>query len=142
METEPKASSSCQQGSRVQSPEMESGGLAMLNDTLVLITWRLGGIQATLARMQEAQEGLLETLTLMCEQMAGEESESEAETAKVAEVAEKMVKLDVEMAEHQKEKEKEKRKTEKRMGKKKAKKPEMKEDAEETEEETGPMEKK
>ena len=144
-EAEPEAGPSRQQGSGVQSPETESGGLAALNGTLILIARKLGGIQAMLARMQKTQEGLLETLTLMCEQMAGEELESEAETAEIAEVVEEMAELDAEMVEldaemvgHQKEKEKEK----KRMEKKKAKKPETEEDAEESEEETGLAEKK
>ena len=142
-EAELEVGPSRQQGSGVQGPEMESGGLAALNGILVLIARKLGGIQATLTGMQKTQEGLLETLTLMCERMAGEESELEAEMVEIVEVAEEMAELDAEMAEHQKEKEKEKkRKTEKRTEKKKAKKPETEEDVEEIEEKTGPVEKK
>lgn len=140
VDPEPEAGPSRQQESGVRGPETENGGLAALNGTLVLIARKLGGIQATLTGMLEAQEGLLDTLTLMCERMGGEESESEPEPEEVAEVAAEIAELNAEKAEHQTEK-----KAEKRTEKRKAKKPETEEEeteeAEETEE-TGPAEKK
>lgn len=134
VDPEPEAGPSRQQESGVRGPETENGGLAALNGTLVLIARKLGGIQATLTGMLEAQEGLLDTLTLMCERMAGEESESEPEPEEVEEAATELVELDSEEAESQEQKKKGK-KTEK-------KKRKSTEKEEEESEGAGPVEKK
>ena len=81
MKVEPEASLSQQQGSGVQSPETESGSLAALNDTLVLIVRKLNGIQTMLTEMLEMQNGFLETLTLMCEENEGGNRTGEEEVA-------------------------------------------------------------